>query len=267
VGRAIKKTFISFGLVSIPIEVHTLQRDATPSLKSLCPSCETPLNKPYWCARCEKFIQHNEITHKGYQVSKDLLVSIEKQKIETLKRSGEGIQIIAFMPIDQISFYLYEKTYVLMPTRDRKGIYVNLRAYWLLLEALKLSGLTALGKFVFRNREHFVLIRNYLDHLYLSILYRPTEIKRPEKIAKLELAKEETELALQLIEQLKIKHIGELQADVLRDSYAEGIRQLIEAKIGMAKEPELPVSKEIQQFKSVMEALKQSVEQAKAKKE
>ena len=260
--RAIKNTFIKFGLISIPVKLTTLVRPEEIRFHNLCPTCKSRISYKRWCENCQREVSYSEML-KGFEVSKSYgMVVLTKEQIEAMKRvEDEGIKIVGFVRAEDIPFYLFEKTYNLLPQRDKKGFVLGKEAFLLFKEALKISGLCAVGKMAMRSKTYLVAIRTYQDRLFISLLYYPHRISFPEKVEG-EIREEELNLALELIDKLTYLNWNDFYTlENAKDEFREKMLRVLR------NPKEIKVKEEVKKFKSLMEELKASVEMVKKKKE
>ena len=128
----------------------------------------------------------------------------------------------------------------------------------LLLEAMKDTGMAAIGRFVIRGNEKFCLIRPKGDALVLETLFLAEDVKSQveieEAVEEIKVKEPELELARQLIDSL----VGEFDPKEFHSEYRENLREMLEAKLDGEEivEPE-PVTEA--PVVDLMEALKRSV--------
>ena len=126
------------------------------------------------------------------------------------------------------------------------------------------SGLAAITKFIMRDRQNLGCIRVRdgaltLEQMYFADEIRPLDEIRPRR-AKVE--RQELEMALQLIDRFS----GEFDASKYRDTYREALRHVIDAK---RKGKEVHAVAEVEDDDAppdLMEALRQSIQQASGSK-
>ncbi len=258
--KAVWKGSISFGLVNIPVKVYSAISGKGVSFTMLCSRCGTPIKYKRWCPKCEREVPWNEI-EKGVKVSKGKYVTIKKSELERLKlKTTKTIEIVEFVDISQIDPILYQTSYYVVP--EETGV----KAYSLFVEALRVSGKVAIGKVVMKNKEYIVALRPYKKGIVMHVLHYLGEVRDIEDLEELRglvtIREEELKLARALIEQLTTK---ELKLETFKDSYAEAIKKLVKAKLE-GKKIEVEREEEAELAKSLMEALKASVESAKKKK-
>lgn len=258
--RAIFKGAISFGLVHIPIKIYTAAESKEIEFHNLCPDCLSPLEYKRWCPKCQKEVAWQEIK-KGFKISKERWVILEKEEIEKLKLpSTKALEIQSFVDVSQIDPIFFQKSYYVVPEEGGE------KPYSLLVEALRLANKAAVGKIVLKNKEYLVCLRPFKKGLVMHLLYFLREIKDIEELPELKnlvvVSKEELELAKALISKLTEE---EFDVGKFKDEYTEKLKELIKAK-AEGKEIEMKAEERVVEAKSLMEALKASVEQVKKKK-
>jgi DNA end-binding protein Ku len=135
----------------------------------------------------------------------------------------------------------------------------------LLLEAMKQAGMGGIGRFVLRGAEYFCLIRPKGEALVLETLFLAEDVRSQaeidEAVAGTEVKPAELKLAQQVMESL----VAEFDPAELKSQYRSDLRQMLEAKLDgqeIAKPEPVPETPIV----DLMEALKQSVEEAKGRK-
>jgi DNA end-binding protein Ku len=128
----------------------------------------------------------------------------------------------------------------------------------LLLDAMKETGMAAIGRMVIRGNENFVLIRPKDEALVLETLFLAEDVRSQaeidEAVEAVDVKEPELELARQLIDSL----VGDWEPEALQSEYRQNLRKLLEAKLAGEEiaEPE-PVADA--PVVDLMEALKKSV--------
>ena len=258
-AKAIFAGSISFGLVNIPIKIYKAVESKTISFNNLHKECHTPIIHKRWCPKCNKEVAYEDL-EKGYKIAKDKYVIISKEDLEKLRlKTTKAIEIQEFVDASQIDPLYLEKSYYVVP--EETGI----KAYSLFVEALRVANKVAIGKVVIRNKEYLVALRAYKKGLVMHILHYLSEVKDIEEFSELKhlvtVREEELKLAQALIAKLTEK---EFDLGKFKDSYTEALMKLIKAK-AEGKEIKVEVEK-VEEAKSLMEALKASVEAVEKKK-
>jgi DNA end-binding protein Ku len=248
------KGFISFGLVSFPVQLFSAARADTVHFNLLHGKDLSRVRQVWYCATEDKPIERSEMV-KGYEVGKDEYVVIEDAELKKIAPpTATTMDILQFVGTEEVDPIYYERSYYLSP--DEKAS----KPYGLFLAALKETQQHAIAKLAMHNREHVVLIRPSNGGLVLHTLYYQQELNESNKSAAAEAkhTDKELELAKTLVTQLA----APFQPDEFQDTYRENVERLIEEKqsgrqISIVKQPsKAPVI-------DLMEALKRSLESAK----
>jgi DNA end-binding protein Ku len=121
-ARAIRRGSISFGLVSILIEVlSATQREDYTSLNQLCEKGHIIKYKK-WCPVEEREVPWSEI-QKGYEITKNNYVVLEKEEIENIKlKTTNTIEIKEFINSEEFDPLFIEKNYYNNTTNKREDM-------------------------------------------------------------------------------------------------------------------------------------------------
>lgn len=220
-ARAIASGTIAFGLVSIPVKLFP---SASPSdairFNNLHRECGGRVKYQYWCPKDEKVLERAELI-KGYEFAKGQYVTFEKDELDSVaEQTSGGIDITEFVPETKVDPIYYAKAYYLAPDGGAS------RAYHLLAEALRRTGLSALAKHSARGKQYLVLLRPVKQGLIMQQLHYPAEI-RPIADVGIDLCEvkdAELELAVQLVEQGAVKTFAP-------SKYTDEVRERVEGLI------------------------------------
>jgi DNA end-binding protein Ku len=263
-ARSMWKGSISFGLVNIPVKVYLATEDREFSFNQLCPNGHR-IQYKRWCPVEEKEIGFNEIK-KGYEVSKNSYIAIEKKDIDNIKlKTTNTIDVKEFVEAKDFDPILIERSYYVAPDTKRGAVD---KAYSLLARVLSETNKIAVGKVVFKDKEHVVALRAYQRGIIMHMLHyldevRPVnEIEGMANIQKTGIGnKEEISLGKMLVQNLSTKHFD---MSKYSDSYAQELKNLIDAKVkGKTYAKSVPVEKESP--KDLVAALKASLQKTKAR--
>src|SRR5918995_4078145 len=119
-ARAIWKGSISFGSVSILIQVFSAtQREDYTSFNQLCERGHKIKYKK-WCPVEEREVPWSEIK-KGYEITKNNYIVIEKEEIENIKiKTTNTIEIKEFINSEEFDPLFIEKSYYVGPETGKK---------------------------------------------------------------------------------------------------------------------------------------------------
>ena len=224
-ARSIGTATISFGLVSVPVNVYSSSESKTSvSFNMLHKKCGTRLKQQYTCPK-EGEVVTREDTVKGYEFAKDQYVVLTPEELKALEEKATStIDVVEFVPLAGVDREYLSKVYYLGP--DKGGD----RAYRLLAAALKETGKAALGQYAARGQQHLVLLRPrngvlVMEQLHYADELRPTtEVTVPEG----EVKDAELKLAKQLIDQTSN---DTFEPAKYRDTVRERVLETIQRKI------------------------------------
>jgi DNA end-binding protein Ku len=259
-ARAIWKGSISFGLVNIPIEVFSAtQKEDFTSFNQLCKKGHKIKYKK-WCPAEEREVTWSEIK-KGYEITKNNYVVLEKEEIENIKlKTTNTIEIKEFIDSEDFDPIFIEKSYYIGPDPGKKKTETSSKAYSLLVKILNETKKIAIGKVVLREKEHLVALRAYQRGLVMHQLRYLDEIRPMDEIGNLDslqkVDSKELSLGKTLVESLTTEKFDLGQYS---DAYAKELEKLIEAeskgqKITIKEEEEKP-----EETTDILEALKASL--------
>jgi len=225
-ARSISTATISFGLVSVPINVYSSSESkASVSFNMLHKKCNGRLKQQYICPKDGGEVVERAETVKGYEFAKDQYVVLTPEELKALEEKATGaIDIIEFVPLSKVNREYVSKCYYLGP--DKGGD----RAYRLLARALKESGKAALGQYAVRGQQHLVLLRPQdnclvMEQLHYADELRPTsEVPIPDG----DVSDKELKLAMMLIEQTSNE---EFEPAKYKDTVRERVMEMIQKKV------------------------------------
>jgi DNA end-binding protein Ku len=157
---------------------------------------------------------------------------------------------------NEIDTRYWEKPYYLVPDGDEAD-----EGYSIITKALAETGKVAVGQLIMHGRQHLVGIKALGRGLMLSILRYADELRDPKPYFEginIEAKPEAVGLAKELIE----AESGRFQPAKLPDTYAETLRELLQAKVEQ-RAPQIEVAPEGKAPKEViniMAALKESMQ-------
>jgi DNA end-binding protein Ku len=238
-ARSIWKGAISFGLVNIPIQVFSAeQKEEYTSFSQLCQKGHKIKYKK-WCPVEEREVPWSEIK-KGYEITKNNYVVIEKEEIENIKlKTTNTIEIKEFINSEEFDPLFVEKSYYVGPDigKQKKGVSnttsnaIPAKAYSLFVKILNETKKVAIGKVVLRDKEQLVALRAYQRGLVMHQLKYLDEIRPMDEVGGLDSSQKidanELSLGKTLVENLTAE---EFDPGQYSDAYAKELEKLIEAK-------------------------------------
>jgi DNA end-binding protein Ku len=243
---------ISFGLVTIPVELRSATRSLAPAFHLVHGVCGSRIQQQIYCPVCKRVVERSELV-RGLDVGKGEYVAFTPEELEALEgEASRTIDIAEFVPLAAVDPLYYETAYYLAPGKDGE------KAYGLLAAAMQGDARVALATFLMRGKENLVALRAVDGGLILHTLFFADEIRPRPKLARTGGHRpEELQLARRLI--------GELARDAFaperfEDAYRERVLRAARAKSkGQTISAEAPAAPRAPVV-SIMDALKASLE-------
>jgi DNA end-binding protein Ku len=250
---------ISFGLVSIPVNLFPANRDSKVSLRMLGPD-GTPVKRDYVTPDSGKNLEDAE-TARGFETAQGKVITVTDEELDRLApEKSRTIDLRLFVPHAEISPLYYNRAYFLTPA-DKSG-----KAYRLLAATMERKKRVGIATFVMRGKEYLVAILAENGILraetlrFADELRKPAEIGLPKKIKVSASAVRKFETA--------IARAGKkaLDAREMRDEYSESMLKLIKQKSAHQKDvvesqSGEPRRKQPTKVVDLMEVLKASLNQ------
>jgi DNA end-binding protein Ku len=255
-GRALWKGSIAFGLVNIPVELHTAVRDSRPHFRMLHAEDKSPVRFERVCQREGKPVAWDELV-KGYEYEKGRFVVLTKDDFKSAAlEKNRAIDIRSFVKPEEIDDRFFESAYFLVPPKGAE------RAYALLREAIRETGLVGIATIVLRDAQHLAAVEVAKDALVLTLMRYAEELVDVSEYRfphASDVRKPELQMARTLVENLADKW----DPSQYTDTYRENLMKIIKAKL-KGKEAHLVEHVEPQNAEVVdlMERLRRSLEGA-----
>lgn len=152
-ARAIGNGVLSFGLVSIPVEIHSAIQDQGVHMHLLHKKCGSRVRNQMICPVCKVVVERSDLV-RGFELSKCNYVQITEEELESLEaEANNAIEFREFVPIEKLDPVYFESSYYLAPSKGAE------KPYRLLAETLAKTGRVALAQTVFREKESLVAVR------------------------------------------------------------------------------------------------------------
>ncbi len=254
--RSIWSGSVTIGLVNVPVKLYSMIYDRGVRFHFLHSIDGQPLKYVKMCTKDDKIVPWNEVV-RGYEVSKNEFVTIEKKDLDAAKpESDNRIRIRKFVDYFSVDPIYFDKTYALMPDKNKE-------AYGLLLTALEKKNKAGAGRITLRTKEYPALLHTYKGALVLTTLRYGYDVVDPrdfEEVHKLkEPEKSELDLAVKIVTDLS----GDFDISEFEDTYMKRVEELIAQKvkgekIHIEKPPEV-------EAKGLMVALRETLKQLEQK--
>lgn len=223
-ARPIWRGSLSFGLVAIPVQLHTAVRENRPRFRLLHAKDKSPIKYERVCQRDGTPVAWEDLV-KGYEYQKGRYVVLTKEDFKAAAvEKDRRVQVSDFVPAEAIDDRYFDQPYYLLP--DKGGEH----AYAVFHRALKETGRVGIGKVVLRERQHLVAVESIEDRLVLTMLRFANEVVDAPDIAGADNVKvpaKELKLAQDLIEALA----AEWKPEQYKDDYQENLQEVINSKL------------------------------------
>jgi DNA end-binding protein Ku len=222
-ARALWRGSLSFGLVNIPVELHTAVRESRPSFRLLRARDKSRVHFQRVAEKDGEVVDWDEIV-KGYEYEKGRYIVLTREDLAAAAgKKNRVIDIVDFVESDDIDDRYFEKPYYILPGQGGD------KAYALFREAMKRADRTGIAKFVLRDKEHLAAIEIIGDAIVLTLMrFREelVDLGEYEFPAARGIGERDLKLALRLIEEFS----GKWDPDQYTDEYRKHIMQVIAAK-------------------------------------
>ena len=221
-ARPIWKGELKIGSTRLPVKLYSAVTDRTVRFHLLDERGLMRVKQHMVNADTGEEVPNEEI-QKGYEVEPGTFVILNDKELESLEpKPSRDIEIIEFVPPEQVSQQWYERPYYLAPDGDEK-------AYFAFVEALKNRGVEGIAHWVMRNKAYVGAVRAVDDHLFLFTLRNANEVIQAKQLPK-PAGRAPTQKELNMAKQLVGAMEGEFDASDYKDEYRERLMEFIERK-------------------------------------
>ncbi|WP_101584737.1 non-homologous end joining protein Ku [Brevibacterium aurantiacum] len=264
--RAIWTGSIVFGLVNVPVKLYSATENHDVSMHQVHEKDGGRIRNQHRCQECGKVVEFDDMV-KAYDDG-DNRVILTKDDFEALPADeNDDLDVLQFVPNDQIDPIMLEKSYFLEPTSKTP------KAYLLLRQTLEDTDRTAIVKITLRTRTRLAILRVCGKVLMIQTLrwadeIRDVDFKGVNSQAKI--SKKEMEMSAKLVE----LYSEDFTPEEFNDDYQDELRKLIDAKIDKGEtldlEKAFPDEDEDEEpggdVIDLMEALRKSVDSSRSSK-
>lgn len=259
--RSLWRGAISFGLIYVPVELHTASKDGAFNLHLLDSRDFAPVGYQRINKSSGKAVDWEHIV-KGYEYKKGEYVALSDADFKHANvKATETIQIDTFTKAADIPLAYFETPYYLAPAKGGQKVYALLR------EALRATQKVAVATFVMRGRQHLCVVAAVAEVLMLLTLRFANEILPPAAAAAKSTAKSErlTPAELAMAKKLVEEMSGPWKPGAFKDTYRADLMRRIQEKIrrkqvhSLAADAEQAPERPKAQVIDLMEALKNSL--------
>ena len=235
-ARGLWKGAISFGLVNVPVELHSAQkRSAELDLTMLDKRDLAPVGYRRVNKATGQEVPWEDVV-KGYEYEDDKYVVLSEEDFRRANpEASKTVDIVAFVELAEIAPLFFETPYYLGPSKRGE------KAYALLRDAMAKAGKAGIATVVIRTKQYLAALIPHDEALMLNTLRYYKELKKPEdleipdKLKGTKVSAKELDMALRLIEDLA----DEWQPEKYHDTYHEDLLKRIEEKVKAGQTEEI----------------------------
>jgi DNA end-binding protein Ku len=255
--RAIWSGSISFGLVNAPVKMYAAIDEHDLELHLVHEKDGARIGYEKVCKKEGKKVPADEIV-KAYAVGDGDYVYLTDDDFRAAEEEGyRTIEVLDFVPHEEIDPIVFRRTFYLGPADGAEKVYA------LLLEAMERSGLSAIARYVFHDKQQLGTLRVRdgvitLESMYFADEIRPTKDIVPKKRPRVD------ERELELAETLIDRFTSSFDHDRYEDEYRERLLKVVKRK-QRGEEIHAPAEEEPTEAPDLFEALRASVDAAKAR--
>jgi DNA end-binding protein Ku len=257
-ARALWKGAISFGLVNVPVELHSAKkRSAELDMTMLDKRDLAPVGYKRVNKSTGKEVAWGDVV-KGYEYKDDKYVVLSDEDFRRANpEASKTVDILAFVELKDIQPQHFETPYYLKP--EKRGE----KAYALLRDTLAKAGKAGVASVVIRTKQYLAALVPQDEVLVLNTLRYQDELKDPAEleIPKAKVTSKELDMALRLVEDMAEDWKPEKYKDTYREDLLKRVKQKVKAgESEEITEPEKEPRAKSAEVIDLMSLLKQSVE-------
>ncbi len=227
-SRTLWKGAITFGLVHIPVGLHTASTEQGVDFDWLDKRSMDPVGYKRINKKTGKEIDKDNIV-KGVEYEDGKYVVISPDEIEAVyPRTTQTIEIQRFIDANDIPFVYLERPYYVAPINKGQKVYALLR------EVLIKTGKVGLAKVVISTKQHLAVLVPSGTALVLNLLRWGDEIKTLEGLdlpAAGVKGANVTAAEMKMAEQLVKDMSGTWQPDEFKNEFKQAIMKIIDKKV------------------------------------
>jgi DNA end-binding protein Ku len=229
-ARPIWNGQIAFGLVSVPVSLHSAERRADLSFRLLDSRDKQRVRYERVNESTGAEVPWDKVV-KAYEYDKDNYVVIDEEELKAVAPEvTQTVHIEDFVDADKIDPVYFEKPYYLVPEKQGE------KGYALLRETLRRTKRVGVARVVIRSREYLSVLMVHGDLLVLDLLRFHQELKDPSEfkvpgrnLDAAKVSKKEVDMAVRLVESMTSEWKPAHYKDEYRSKLLEWIEERAEA--------------------------------------
>jgi DNA end-binding protein Ku len=219
---------LTFGLVSVPVNLFPANKSSRAPLRMLSPEGE-PLARKYFSEKTERQLDADEMV-RGYEIDKGKYVVVTDDELDRLApEKSRDIDLKTFVPSASIPPVYFERGYFLTPNSGSE------KAYKLLAETMEKGDKAGLATFVMRGKEYLVAI--VADHgiLRAETMRFHDELRSPADVGLPKKKKVPPAMVRKFEKLISTKSKKQLSPRKLEDEQTEQLLKLVKKKSAQRK--------------------------------
>ena len=231
-ARGLWKGAISFGLVNVPVELHSAKKRAAEldmtmlDKRDLAPVGYKRVNKS-----TGKEVAWGDVV-KGYEYKDDKYVVLSDEDFRRANpEAAKTVDILAFVELSEIQPQYFDTPYYLKP--EKRGE----KAYALLRDTLEKAGKAGIASVVIRTKQYLAALVAQDELLVLNTLRYADELKDPAEleIPKAKVTAKELDMAMRLVDDM----VDDWHPEKFKDTYKDDLLKRIKEKVKAGETEEL----------------------------
>jgi DNA end-binding protein Ku len=232
-ARSLWKGAISFGLVNVPVELHSAQkRSSELDLTMLDRRDLSPVGFKRVNKSSGEEVPWAEVV-KGYEYEDGKYVVLGEEDFRRANpEASRTVDIVAFVEMQDVAPHYFETPYYLAPSKRGE------KAYALLRETLKKAGKAGIATVVIRTKQYLAALFPQDEVLVLNTLRYADELKKPAslEIPGAKVTAKELDMALRLVQDMS----EDWRPEKFHDTYREDILKRVEQKVKAGETEDIP---------------------------
>ena len=222
-GRPIWSGTISFGLVSVPVQLVSANRASKVAMHMVTGEGKQ-LARRYFTENGRKPLEPDDIV-RGYEIDKGKFVVVEDEDLERLAPEvTRDIDLSSFVPVDDIDPMYFVRAYYLIPGAGGS------KAYRLLARVMEETGRAGIARFVMRAKEYLVALIAENGILRAETLRFANELRTAEDVGLPDPKKVSAADEKKMATQMKKLYKATFSPKELKDTMAEQLLKIAEKK-------------------------------------
>jgi len=230
--RTIWKGAISFGLVHIPVGLHTATTDSGVDFDWLDKRSMDPVGYKRINKRTGKEIDKDNIV-KGVEYEDGQYVILSPDEInDAYPRTTQTIEIQQFVDAGDVPFVYLERPYYIAPINKGQKVYALLR------DTLTKTGKIGIAKVVIQTKQHLAALIPSGDALVLNLMRWGDEVKSMDDLdlpkagsKAMSPSASELKMAQMLVEDMA----GKWDPELYKDEFKAAVMELVDKKVKAGK--------------------------------